>query len=555
MLLKNIRIKNFKTIINASSTEIEIGNGLVVIGPNNSGKTNILEAIQMLFTGLHNAMKYDSKVHRPFQVTGTEQTSIMGVIEFEDKDSEIVELYQDINKLMGIADNTNTEIQLYLTFSPTGNPSYRIHPNMKRPRDKASLISIKLKQLVGLICTRFKVNYVPSNKSVEQLYYDLVNPFIKRSISSCLDEFKVNINRKLSEISYELNSTLSNAGIEKIYSRLNIPDDDIVNILSKFDYNVGDPYYTSIFTKGMGIQATAIFASFEWITKQEFSDGMSVLWLIEEPESYLHPKLYEKVNSILSNLQKITQVVKTTHSLSFVPNSNKGVLGTELQDGQTKMLTYNTFQEATQSIRDSIGVKFSDFLNLAEYNLFVEGITDKQYIDKVLEELDSIEEIDSNIRKLVKMRKDILVYNLDGTSQLEGFLRANWKFIKRERKAVSIFDGDQAGKKAIRNLNSYLNRNTIPFNANQDYIILSDGFEIEYLFPDDWIMEVHNEHPGWFESYALDMEDKIISLEIMDGRKNKYMSYMFRKIETSECNDWISKWLILLGKIANIFGL
>ncbi len=136
---------------------------------------------------------------------------------------------------------------------------------------------------------------------------------------------------------------------------------------------------------------------------------------------------------------------------------------------------------------------------MSEYNIFVEGITDKEYIELVLSKLaEDYENLSDSLKHLVDMRENLLIYDLGGTSHLVGFLRFNWRFIKNERNAISVFDGDDAGKKAVRELNGYLNGTGTSFNANQDYIMLPNGFEVEYLFPDEWIKQANEEHKGWF---------------------------------------------------------
>ncbi|WP_445000255.1 AAA family ATPase [Halomonas mongoliensis] len=56
MKLYGLRIRNFRTI----STEqvIDLSRGLTIVGPNSSGKTNILKAIEMFFTGYDNRLGY-----------------------------------------------------------------------------------------------------------------------------------------------------------------------------------------------------------------------------------------------------------------------------------------------------------------------------------------------------------------------------------------------------------------------------------------------------------------------------------------------------------------
>nr|BFE92925.1 hypothetical protein GCM10020185_34610 [Pseudomonas brassicacearum subsp. brassicacearum] len=42
------------------------------------------------------------------------------------------------------------------------------------------------------------------------------------------------------------------------------------------------------------------------------------------------------------------------------------------------------------------------------------------------------------------------------------------------------------------------------FNGNQDYVIIPNKVAIEGLFPDHWVVELHQKHPGWFEVFMPD---------------------------------------------------
>lgn len=295
-------------------------------------------------------------------------------------------------------------------------------------------------------------------------------------------------------------------------------------------------------------------ASFIWITEQEKKDNTNTIWLIEEPESYLHPNLCENVNKILKDLSKISKVVITTHSLGFVPHSPKEILGTQIESGQTKLTKFKLYSEATEKIRESLGVKMSDFLNLAPYNLFVEGPTDKEYIEKVLDILDK-KEVSSEIRKILDKRDQILIYELGGVTQLSGFLKANWQFIVNERKSITILDGDEAGDKVRRELQGYFGKKKIRFEYNKDYISLTNGQAIEYMFPDEWIKELNQEQSSWYKTFSLDFQENLQPFSIHDNKKKQYMTYMLEKAKLEENLEWASKWESLLNIIAKNFEL
>ena len=60
MKLKSIRIRNFRSIKDDFEI-IGMEHGISIVGPNSSGKTNVLKAIEMFFTGLDNRYKYNIK--------------------------------------------------------------------------------------------------------------------------------------------------------------------------------------------------------------------------------------------------------------------------------------------------------------------------------------------------------------------------------------------------------------------------------------------------------------------------------------------------------------
>ena len=73
MKIENLRIRNFRTIVQEQS--IDLTNGVTIVGPNSSGKTNILKAIELIFTGFENKFGYELKTDKTFGIT-TEQTTL-----------------------------------------------------------------------------------------------------------------------------------------------------------------------------------------------------------------------------------------------------------------------------------------------------------------------------------------------------------------------------------------------------------------------------------------------------------------------------------------------
>ena len=345
----------------------------------------------------------------------------------------------------------------------------------------------------------------------------------------------------MSETAKTLTDTLSKAGLNSISCSFSFPS-TAEKIFRDVYFNIKDPNETSIFSKGMGIQSAALLGAFNWITDEEISAGKSVVWLLEEPESYLHPELASQCDRLIDELRAKSQVVTTTHSLGFVPQDPRRIMGLSLEDGWTKSNTFKTYHEATSRIRSSLGVKFSDYYNLATYNILAEGETDREYVNKVLSKL-SIDQ-KSNLPILSSTQYSIL--DQGGVTALEGFLRATYEFIRKERPCIVMLDGDDAGDKARKNLQGFFGGKNIPFQANQHYISVKDRFSIEGLFPNDWIKAIQSENPGWFSDFSLDASGKLQPFKLHDANKRQFLNRIFQMLDKAEDDSWASDWIIVL---------
>jgi predicted ATP-dependent endonuclease of OLD family len=110
-----------------------------------------------------------------------------------------------------------------------------------------------------------------------------------------------------------------------------------------------------------------------WLQQFYRRRGRNVIWLIEEPESFLHPSLISAQSKILSKLSEEASVLYTTHSLGFIPSHKNDILGIKKDENRTSCITYRTTFEATESLRKNFGVKLGHFFNLADYTVGVEG--------------------------------------------------------------------------------------------------------------------------------------------------------------------------------------
>jgi predicted ATP-dependent endonuclease of OLD family len=543
MKLIDIRIRNFRSI--EAEQHLKIPGRMTLVGPNNSGKTNILKAIRMLFTGYSNIHGYTQTADLTFN-SGRVRTSITASFDgAPDTDASIYSDLDELHRLQQTSRDGKTEFSLNLYFTETNTPVYSLFPNVKRPQGgtPAANYSRIHKSLVERILNTFSLHYVPSAKSVNEIYEDLLSPFIKKRVAKVITPYISDIQNSLNEAAHALNDELGKADLSHINASFSLPSESLERLLSGFDFLLSDPQKTSVHEKGMGIQTTALLAALRWITKEETDQGKSVLWLLEEPESYLHPQLASSCSVILDNLAKDAIVVKTTHAMAFVPQDPNLVSGILLNTkNKTEIKQYKTFSDATSSIRASLGVRFSDFYNLAEYNVFVEGQSDREIFQWVLSKLP---EEEYNYPYLRKAKFE----DFGGTPHLGGFLRATYEFIRRECHTVTVLDGDDAGDKLRRDLQSYFGQKDIPFQPNKNYVSVRKGFAIEGLFPDQWIQTIYAEHPTWFENYSVDASGQLEPFRIKDAKKPNMQNRLLSMAEEETDLEWAARFIEVLSII------
>ncbi|MCO7255256.1 AAA family ATPase [Dickeya oryzae] len=542
MYLKSFRINHYRSI--NAEVRLDTLKGLSIVGANNCGKTNILKAIKTFFSAKDDDEAYSYKKDIPFG-SKTGQSSFVATFEFDENDP-LKEPFNEIFEMVEITSQDLNEVNLYLTFSSKGNPSYGFFKGVKRKEGvKSNAYTYVERKLVEKLLSSFECVYVPSAKSVEQLYSALVIPYLRKVASEKLNNSLEILKGGLKEISESVDNELNSCGVHGYTTEFKVPDNQLEKIISGFEFTITDTEETDIFNKGMGIQCTALFSTFSWISKKKKEEQKELIWLIEEPESFLHPELTRSCNQILENLKENAYIVVTTHSLSFVHQDTRKVIGVEKNDGKTNTIKYKTYPEATKKIRDSLGVRFSDFFNLDRYNIFVEGPTDKDYFLWFLEISSNHDELGKMWPKLRRAKFE----DFGGVKFLTGFLRANYQFLNKETICISVFDGDKEGNDERQNIQSYIrNKLQLSFEPNRDFVSIRSGFSIEGLFCDDWIIDLYKQSPSWFDNYSVDANGTIEPFKVADTKKRQFLNHMCTK-ERDNQYSWAKNWIAVCNAL------
>ncbi len=323
MKIEKVVIHNYRSIVHM---EIECDNFLMLVGANNAGKSNVINAIRCFygdlkwteedFPKIENLKDDDSWVEITYKV-GTRDTGIDDKL--KKKNLFVVRQYfkvLDKSKKLGC---------------------YAIISNAKGKGDDLTLLSSKQKMLLG------KIIYVPAVTTVsEQLKTTGASPL--RDILAHIIEKNIRNNEKyqqiqkglmalnqsnngtiFSEIEKAINKNLNEWNIEASFSINEISESDLLKnliMVSFKDKNISNESF-GLDRFGSGFQRSVIFELLQeasnFHNKNSNSDGNFTLLLFEEPEAFLHPAQQE---NLLKNLQRIAknggQVFITTHSSTFV---------------------------------------------------------------------------------------------------------------------------------------------------------------------------------------------------------------------------------------------
>lgn len=510
-----------------------------------------MKAIDYFFSSLKNNV-YQTSLDSPFAntfetgTTAIPRTTIVGTFKISDPDDSV--FISKFNLLLSYLDKERLAsefINLYLQYSTNNKPSYRFITNEKIKPEKQEAARQLQEELIEYLLNSFSCKYIPSEKKFNEIYGNFILPHLRESVGNLLQSQLEKISENLSLIANGINSTMSNCGMPDVQCEFGIPGSKLSEAISSIDFIINDGQKTFSDKKGSGIQAALLFACLEWITTREVASGNNLIWLIEEPESYLHPGLIASCNRILDKIAENSTMLVTTHALGFINNHDK-TLGTSRSLSGTIVHRFKSYSAATSQIRAALGVRFSDYFSLANYNIFVEGETDKIIIEKVLK----LAFPTKTKNKFTNLRKSKVI-DLSGVSKLKDFLKSTYSKMREEVHIVVIFDGDNAGKLAVQELSEYFGNKQVQFNSNTQYFVLPNGLPIEGMFPASWFNELEKEHKGWC-SRKFDIDQKIIDIKIPDDKKKNVANWLLLRAEKETNTTGHYSWAINFLKLFDL---
>ncbi len=434
MKLVEFSVTNYRSITKAH--KIKLQDLTVLVGKNNEGKSNVLNALnvamRMLEMHAHGDVLRRSRFveqyyvwERDFPVqfqcrkSGTES---LFRLDFKLEEAE----KNEFHSITGIRGNEVIPIQIRI--GKEGRPKIEV------PKRGSSSYNKKSMQVTDFISRRISFNYIQAVRT-ESMAMDSIRDIIR-------DRMSVLANNKDYNDALAKVKTMQDELLDKISSELEEPlrvflpnitgvtiksDGDRVYYGRRVDYDIliNDGTETSIINKGDGIKSLVTLALLKERKRRE--TGASII-AIEEPESHLHSGAIHNLVEVINKMSLNSQVIITTHNPLFV-QQNKITSNVIVNAGTARQA------RSISEIRDVLGVLPSDNLRNARYVLVVEGEDDKISLHKILS-------LKSDVIKHALQSNKFVIKPMGGASNLAHDLVE----LKNSMcKYVVLLDNDKAG--------------------------------------------------------------------------------------------------------------
>jgi predicted ATP-dependent endonuclease of OLD family len=413
MPLTSIEIWNYRSI---KHTKIDLKNYVVLVGQNNSGKSNIMNAIDLVLGDRW--LKFSEEDFFDFT------QDIRLICNFENlKTPEIERIIPNIKKSYHSIAEYQTQLidtsKLSLTLTIT--PDFQVKKSIFYDDLEATYVSQELK---ASIVTSV---YIPSMRDPKELLKTYENAFFGKLLNKMYalsDSAKKDLlNVKLTDAQStceELFSTyetllndltseiIDHSGISFSFLPSNPKD-----LYKKLEILVDDGIKTGLELKGSGIQSVLLISLFTLYSRIK-GDGNALL-LIDEPELFLHPHANRHMARILGAIShEGAQIIMSTHSTQYLLNKDV----TEIVLIRKNVSGNETFIKQVTSFPDQ--VKLRKELNNSNLELFfsnkvvlVEGPSDKIVLPCFALSFDPKNDFD---------KRNIGIINVGGKENLDVFI-------------------------------------------------------------------------------------------------------------------------------------
>ena len=460
MRISSLTIRNLRSI---EEITLDLRNGLTtIVGANSSGKSNILRALELFFTGQIDRRAFVAALDMPSWIINAKapsaRTSIR--VEFDLSDRGANRLWKEVEKLFALKGwpipqgKTLTIIRYFSRGSASG---YQCIIPTKGTRQSECK---ELTELAELLIRRVEYRYVPSLKDLQSDSFRQVSEELKARLLSvwaggdrkevaekreAFQKIRGEIEALIQDAAHGLSDSLKDHFPEVSALKLAMASTELEDMIGNLDIFADDGHETLMRQKGSGIQGASIIHMLR-ILRETAPRGANhkqlFLWNIEEPETFLHPSAQRRLAKMLRAQSANTQILTTTHSPLFVvraePHSNVLIRRIVQRGHHCSSPVKLPKEDPLRPIRESLGTSLADSLSLHEVVVVVEGPSDVTIFSEAYRRL-------CDRKELTFDREFVAFVSGHGSSQqATAFtILRSWSPLS---KIGAIFDYDKAGR-------------------------------------------------------------------------------------------------------------
>lgn len=454
MRLVQVEIFEFKSI---NQVKLPINDIMCLVGKNESGKTNIIEAISYLnFTDkklyLNQTMKSSKRYRKGFPLVSGLFSIDKSVFSFLTKYS----YYDDVIERQTIIEKLKTQKNGFLEIKRWGNSFNDIELKIL-DKDKTLLIkpieSIKNKNQQNEFLDRFFNEFYPKIEffSDEEFTIEPASTEDLLSSNSKFSSFRRllkvggidDLNLLNSEVD-EVTELTADAETEltEIFRKYYLQDKTISILIrsspsGKWNVLIKDSTKKTykLTERSPGFQYFFAFI-FNKYYLNENSNNNSI-YLLDEPGKSLHPKGSKDLLRTFNDISDKSQIIYTTHNafLAVRDNIDNLLLVTKNNKDGTK-INLKPYGNKYEVLRKELGILLNDSFILSDINLLVEGATEKLVLHHIFNE--------SNSNEL----EWVNIINCESVNEIKPTI----KYLNNlGLKGIILVDSDKAGKSLINN--------------------------------------------------------------------------------------------------------
>lgn len=396
MYLKSLKIKNFRLIKN---TIVKFNKGLnIIIGPNNSGKTAIIDALYYCF---HFKDYSNKKININDFHVDEDYDGILDDIEFFL--SFVIEDDFETAVFLDLYNPKNHSLDLYFKWHYNGklekiqsycygganndNPitreifDYILNIYLGPLRDAERYLTSGKPNIISKLFSKV------TSEEDKKIFMDDLNDKIRNSqLSDFINDYTENsVQNYLNEMIFKEDCmNLSMIPMEYDFDKFT----QYWNIKIPFSSNL-NKLYMELSQNGLGYNNLiyiSVLLSYLEVIKEDNEEGVYISLIIEEPEAHLHPQLQKLFLSYMSNLNQNNniQFFITTHSPTLTSKTDlKNLILIQDVDNINKN-NFNVVCSNLRKIFPKENINFlKKFLDVTKSQLlftkniiFVEGVTE-----------------------------------------------------------------------------------------------------------------------------------------------------------------------------------